>query len=156
MAAAVTPDDLSVYLGTSVEPDRAQMLIDDVKAQALALVTVGTVPDTGATWDNLPTGAEAIVRAAVARLYTNPTGVSSEGVGPFTYTRPAPSGSLLSTRERKALKRLAGRAGAFSVDPTPADVGADLYPWDLNQWQVDGDLLLAQEFDPDNPPGVWQ
>jgi hypothetical protein len=121
---AVTPDDLATYLGTTIssaDEDRAQMLIDDATAQALSVVTVGTVPTTGATAANLPVGAESVIRAAVARLFLNPMGVSQEVTGPYTFSRPAGSGSMFSKAEIATLRRLAGRSGAFSVALLPAD-----------------------------------
>lgn len=123
MSTIVTPADLSTYLGATVDDDRAQMLIDDAIEQALSVVTVGTVPDSGATEDNLPAGAASVIRPAVARIYLNPAGVTSEASGPFTYSRTASTGSMYSKAERAQLRRLAGQAaGAFSIDPTPADV----------------------------------
>lgn len=120
MSTLVTPDDLSVYLGVTVDDARAQMLIDDAVTQALSVVVVGTVPDTGPTEDNLPAGAASVIRAAVARIYLNPEGLTSEATGPFTQGRPANSGAMFSKAERKQLRRLAGQAaGAFTIDPTP-------------------------------------
>ena len=117
---SVTPTDLATYLGVSdVDADRAQMLIDDVVIQALAVATVGVVPASGPTYDNLPNGADSVIRAAVGRRYQNVAGVTSETVGPYSATRPAVSGSLLSDAECEILRRLAGRGGAFSVDTTP-------------------------------------
>lgn len=117
----VTTTDLQTYLGLdSIDADRAAMILDDVLQDALSVVTVGTVPATStATWSNLPAGAEGVIRAAAGRVYLNAAGVTSESVGPFSVTRPAPSGSLLSRRERMKLRRLAGRGPAISVDTTP-------------------------------------
>lgn len=119
MSTIVTPDDLAVYLGVPVDTldsDRAQLLIDDAIAQALSIVTVGTVPVDGPTEDNLPSGAASVIRAAVARIYLNPAGVTSEATGPYLYSRPAGTGALFSSSERGALRRFASRGQAFSVD----------------------------------------
>lgn len=121
--AAPTPADLATSLGVplaDLDTTRAQMLIDDAIADALSIVVVGTVPDTGATYDNLPAGSDSVIRAAAGRVYLNAGGVTSETVGPFSVTRPAPSGATLSGRERRKLLRLAGLSGAFSIDSTPA------------------------------------
>lgn len=145
MSIIVTPADLSTYLGTTVDEDRAQMLIDDAIGQALSIATVGTVPDTGPTESNLPTGAESVIRPAVARIYLNPAGVTSEATGPFTYSRTASSGSMYSKAERAQLRRLAGQAaGAFSVDPTPVDV-LDNYREPLGQPTYQETLEYAEE-----------
>lgn len=120
--ALVTTDDLATYLGISysgAEEDRAQMLIDDAVAQALTIVTVGTVPTTGATEDNLPAAAASVIRAAVARVFLNPSGVSQEVTGPYTFSRAIGSGSMFSKAEVAALRRMAGRSGAFTVDLLP-------------------------------------
>lgn len=115
----VTPDDLATYLGVTVDDDRAQMIICDVLAQALAVATVGDVPDDGPTWDNVPPSGDGIIRGAAARRYLNPTGVTSETTGPYSVTRTAMSGALLSDAECESLRRAAGRGGAFSIETTP-------------------------------------
>lgn len=126
MSTVVVPDDLATYLGVTLddtETARAQMLIDDAIAQALSIVTVGTVPDSGPTENNLPAGSASVIRPAVARIYLNPAGVTSDGAGPFNYGRPAGSGSMYSKAERATLRRLAGQSsGAFMIDLTPDDV----------------------------------
>lgn len=121
--ALVSTDDLATYLGvelTGAEDDRAQMLIDDAVAQALTIVTVGTVPTTGATDANLPAAAGSVIRPAVARVFLNPSGVSQEVTGPYTFSRAIGSGSMFSKSEIAALRRMAGRSGAFQVDLLPA------------------------------------
>lgn len=134
MSNLVTPTDLGTYLGTGIDgfDDRAQMLIDDAVSQALSIVTVGTVPDSGATYANLPVGAASVIRAAVARLWLNPAGVTQETTGPFAYSRPASTGSMFSKAEVRTLRRLAGRSGAFSVQMLPADAGEGLPWWDAD------------------------
>lgn len=122
MASIVTPAALGVYLDVEIPADdaRAQMLIDDAIDQALSIVTVGTVPSTGPTEANLPAGAESVIRAAVARVWLNPAGVTQESAGGFSYSRPAGSGSMFSKAEIRSLQRLAGRSGAFAIDMIPA------------------------------------
>lgn len=126
MSVTITPTDLSTYLGEESAPldnDRAQMLISHAVTQALAIVTVGAVPASGPTSDNLPNGAESVILAAVSRIFLNPAGVTQETTGPFSYQRTAASGSMFSKAERQVLRRLAGRSpGAFSIDPTPDSV----------------------------------
>lgn len=120
---AVTTSDLATYLGidaASIDTARAQMLIDDAVSDALTIVVVGSYATTP-TEDNLPTGYEAVIRAAAGRQYQNSTGATTETVGPYSVSRPANSGAVLSPRERRKLLRLAGRGGAFGIDPTPAD-----------------------------------
>lgn len=119
MSVVVTTDDLGVFLGvtlSSTDEDRAQMLIDDAIAQALTVATVGTIPDSGATEANLPPGAASVIRAAVARIFLNPAGVSSETEGPYAHARPVGSGGMFSKAERQQLRRAAGGSAAFQVD----------------------------------------
>lgn len=125
MSTIVTPANLATYLQIDMddaETARAQMLIDHAIIQALSIVTVGDVPATGPTEANLPAGAESVILPAVARIYLNPASLTGETAGPFNYTRTAGTGSLFSKAERQTLRRLAGQsAGAFTIDPTPAD-----------------------------------
>jgi hypothetical protein len=117
-----TPTDLATHLGivpANIDVNRAQMLLDDAVAEALAIVTVGPVPDSGATYANLPPGADAVIRGAAGRHYLNTTGATSETVGPYSVTRPALTGATLSASERRKLLRLAGRGGAFEIETTP-------------------------------------
>lgn len=135
---AVTPDDLGVYLELdTVNEDRAQMLIDDATTQALTIVTIGTVPDSGATVANLPDGAASVIRAAVARIYLNPTGVNAEAAGPYSYGRSAGTGAMFSKAERAQLRRMSGRSSAFEIDMLPTDAGSNLPPWDYSAAVVD-------------------
>lgn len=139
MSEIVTPDSLAVYLDVDLSEDkydRAQMLIDDAIAQALSVVTVGDVPDDGPTEANLPTGAASVIRAAVARIFLNPTGVTSESTGPYAYGRPAGTGALFSKAERAQLRRMGGGGNAFSVNLLANYQGAVLPPWDAGQGQV--------------------
>lgn len=133
MSTIVTPTTLGVYLNITIAADdaRAQMLIDDAISQALSIITVGAVPDTGATEANLPAGAASVIRAAVARQWLNPSGVTQETAGSFSLTRPASTGSMFSKAEILALRRLAGRSGAFTIDVMPATAATDLPPWDI-------------------------
>lgn len=132
MSDIVTPADLGVYLGQNIDPTdpRAQMLIDDAISQALSIVTVGDVPDTGPTEANLPAGADAVIRAAVARIWLNPAGVSQETTGPFTYSRSTGTGSMFSKAEVGTLRQLAGRGGAFTIDTLPDGYAPQLSWWD--------------------------
>lgn len=117
---SVSPTDLQTSLGLAdIDTARAQMLIDDAVAQALAIATVGVVVDFPGP-GNLPTGSDGVIRAAAARQYLNAAGVTTETVGPYSATRPAPSGSMFSYAECQVLRRLAGRGGAFSIDVTPS------------------------------------
>src|SRR5690606_25390642 len=62
----------------------------------------------------------------------NPQAVSSESVGPYSVQRPQ-AGLYMTKAETAALKRLGGRGGAFTVDPTPEEATpAPTWPWDMD------------------------
>ncbi|MFB7647131.1 hypothetical protein ACFC0S_16765 [Streptomyces sp. NPDC056084] len=112
---APTAEDLGLFLGLDeIDGARADLLL--TQAVALCLSVVKPLPD----------GATPVVLSAAGRAYVNPQQVSYETIGPMSVQRPQGSGGLYLTKADKVvLKSLAGRGGAFTVDPTPAD--AD--PW---------------------------
>jgi hypothetical protein len=119
----VSPADLGTYLSTSVDDDRAQLLLD--LAQQLCESIVKPLPD----------GADAVVLDVAARSYSNPANVTQEAAGPFSANFGPVGGGLWLTRQNKAtLRRLAGSGGAFSIDTMPATAGANLPPWEINRW----------------------
>ncbi|MEU5190121.1 hypothetical protein AB0G83_23700 [Streptomyces klenkii] len=68
----------------------------------------------------LPPGASAVVLSTAARSYANPQGIQAETVGPYSVHRPTGQAGLYLTRdERRSLRLMAGRGGAFSIDPAP-------------------------------------
>lgn len=127
-----TAEDLGLYLGLdTVEGARADLLIR--QAINLCLSVVAPLPDA----------ATAVVLSASARAYTNPQGTTYETVGPMSVQRPSSSGGLYLTKaEKSALKSMAGRGGAFTVDPTPAT--ADPSP----SWPLDDDGYGPLEYEP--------
>ncbi|MFE9735483.1 hypothetical protein ACFYO9_34070 [Streptomyces sp. NPDC005863] len=126
-----TAVDLALYLGLDeIGGDRAALLI----RQAINLCQTVVKP--------LPEGAEAVVLSVAGRAYVNPQQVSYETIGPMSVQRPTGSGGLYLTKaDKSALKSLAGRGGAFTVDPTPE--AADPSP----TWPMD-DAGFADEFEP--------
>ncbi|MEU5424231.1 hypothetical protein AB0H73_01290 [Streptomyces olivoreticuli] len=121
-----SPQQLANFLGQDVQEERAALII----AQAESLCRAVVSP--------LPEGAGAVVLSVAARAYANPQGIVAETVGPYSVQRPQSQAGLYMTRdERRSLKLMAGRGGAFSVDPTPKGAGAPpLRPpsWDLPWW----------------------
>lgn len=121
----VSTDDLSTFLGGQpVDIVRGQMMLDG--AVALCSTIVSPLPDT----------AKLLVLSVAARPFANPQGVTAETVGPFNVSRPG--GVYLTRAERLTLRALAGRGGAFSIDPTPAGAGEGLQPWDQNVTWLEG------------------
>jgi hypothetical protein len=129
---APTAEQLGLYLGLAeIDGPRADLLI----AQAIALCETVVKP--------LPDQATAVVLSAAARAYVNPQQVSYETIGPMSVQRPQGSGGLYLTKaDKTALKSLAGRGGAFTVDPTPAT--ADPSP----TYPVDDDSGPPLEWEP--------
>ncbi|MDH6224358.1 hypothetical protein [Streptomyces sp. MJP52] len=116
-----TAEQLGMYLGLpEIDGGRADLLIQ--QAVALAESVVRPLPDQ----------ATAVVLSVAGRAYVNPQQVSYETIGPMSVQRPQGSGGLyLSKSDKAALKSLAGRGGAFTVDPTPTDADpSPTYPVD--------------------------
>ncbi|MFE5958874.1 hypothetical protein [Streptomyces rubiginosohelvolus] len=126
-----TAEQLGMYLGMAeIDGDRADLLIQ--QAVALAQSVVRPLPDD----------ASAVVLSVAGRAYVNPQQVSYETIGPMSVQRPTGSGGLYLTKaDKAALKSLAGRGGAFTVDPTPAS--ADPSP----TWPID-ESHFGDEFEP--------
>lgn len=129
---APTAEQLGMYLGMDeIDGDRADLLIQ--QAVALAESVVKPLPDQ----------ATAVVLSVAGRAYVNPQQVSYETIGPMSVQRPSGSGGLYLTKaDKAALKSLAGRGGAFTVDPTPAT--ADPSP----TWPLDDVLAWDGEYEP--------
>ena len=127
-----TAEELALYLDLSeINGSRADLLIS--KAQALCETVVKPLPD----------GADAVVLSVAGRAYVNPQQVSYETIGPMSVQRPQGSGGLYLTKaDRTALKSLAGRGGAFTVDPTPGT--ADPSP----SYPIDDDYGPPLEWEP--------
>jgi hypothetical protein len=127
-----TVEQLGLFLGLDeIDGDRADLLIDT----AISLCQTIVKP--------LPEGAEAVVLSVAGRAYVNPQQVSYETIGPMSVQRPSGSGGLYLTKsDKSALKSLAGRGGAFTVDPTPT--AADPSP----TWPIDDTLGFPGEYEP--------
>ncbi|WP_037576796.1 hypothetical protein [Phaeacidiphilus oryzae] len=110
-----TAEDLGLFLNLdTIQGDRADLLIS--LAEDLCKTIVSPLPD----------GAAAVVLSAASRAYTNPQATTYEVIGPMSVQRPQGSGGLYLTKaDKTALKALAGRGGAFTIDPTPKDAT----PW---------------------------
>lgn len=125
-------EELALYLGLEeIQGDRADLLLQ--QAMNLCLSVVKPLPD----------GAEAVVLSAAGRAYVNPQSVSYETIGPMSVQRPQGSGGLYLTKaDKAALKSMAGRGGAFTIDPTPDT--ADPSP----TWPIDSDAGPGLEYEP--------
>lgn len=132
-------DSIEDWLGESVEPVRAQALLD----AASTLVRT----ETGSAWvdalgalmwladdasEKLQIIGQAFAHAVVsaaARAYTNPNGFIQEGTGPFSGTRHRDSGDgvfLTATEKRAITEAVAGykgktHSGLWSLSTTRGD-----------------------------------
>jgi len=131
----VTAEELGLYLGfAEIDGTRADFLLN----QAMTLATSIVSP--------LPDGAKPIILAAAGRAYANPQSVTQETVGPYSVQRPT-AGLYFTRAEQAILKRLAGRGGAFTINPTPANVDPYAsWPWDPDHPFIsDGQAELWEE-----------
>lgn len=133
----VDPTDLGLFLNQpTIDVDRAAMVIGD--AQDLCETILSPLPPTAA----------GIVRRVAARCYTNPSSAHSMGIGSANVSYGSPSsaysvgGMYLSRADKADLRRLAGRGGAFTIDPTATDAGTSLPPWSQNVTWLNGVPLV--------------
>lgn len=131
--------DLGVYLGNpDIDPDRATLMLR--LAQDLCEFVITPCPD----------GALGVVLSCAARAFNNVTSAQavSIGSGHVGYAAPGASmgigGLYLSRADQRTLRLAAGLGGAFSVDPTPADAGTGLDPWNQNITWLTG-VPLAED-----------
>lgn len=127
MTVRVTTSDLDTLLALNgnIDTERAQLLLGLAKELCCSIV------------DPLPDNSRSVVLTVAARAYINPSGVQAQTVGPESIQYGTAYGSLYLTKGDVAtLRRLSGGGGAFTIDPTPADAGTKLYPWDLNIWDL--------------------
>ncbi len=126
-----TVEELGLFLDLDeIDGNRGDFLIN----KAISLCQTVVKP--------LPEGADAVVLSVAGRAYLNPGQATYETIGPLWVQRPTGSGGLYLTKaDKSALKSLAGRGGAFTVDPTPAT--ADPSP----TWPID-DAGFADEYEP--------
>ncbi len=104
----LTTTDLANWLGVTIpETDtRATAIIKAVSAQVRSAANLTWVNDTNELAD-LSEVAKGIATQASARVWSNPTGATSVGTGPFSAAWAA-SGSLLTAEEREELQGLPG------------------------------------------------
>lgn len=114
-----TPADLGVYLGTTVDPERATLILQ--LAHDLCETVVFPVPDA----------AKGVELSVAARAFNNVTSAHQAGIGSAQVSYGAPNSSVgigglfLSKSEIRTLRSLAGRTGAFSIDMLAVDADAD-------------------------------
>lgn len=124
--ASLQPSDLATFLGVAEDDTRMPMCIQ------LAIMECQGVASP------LPAGAAVIVLGVAGRIYSAPVAMPAVSVGTAhlgailgdTHNAPPVGGVVLSLGERKMLRQLAGRSGAYSVDLMPANYSLDTQlPW---------------------------
>lgn len=136
-----TPADLGTYLeNPAIDTARATLILQ------LAQNLCETI------WTPLGVTAMGILLGVAARAFNNVTSAHAMGIGSanISYGSPGTSvgvgGLYLSRSDQRTLRLLAGRGGAFSIDPTPADAGQGLPSWDQNVTWLTG-VPLAEDQD---------
>lgn len=126
---APTAEDLGTYLDLGeIDGTRADLMIGLAINLCLSVVKP------------LPAEANVVVLSAAGRAYANPQGATYETIGPMSIQRPQ-AGLYLTKAEKASLKAMAGRGGAFTVDPTPEDAT----PWP--SWP-DDQVGIGLEYEP--------
>jgi hypothetical protein len=95
-----TADDLTLFMGVTVDDERAELILELAQDACEELLTP------------LPATARRIVLSVAARVYSNPTSVTNETTGPYAASHPD---IYLTRQERASLWRIAGRGGAGST-----------------------------------------
>jgi hypothetical protein len=124
--------------------DRAAAALED----ASALVRV----EAGKTWVNelgvlegVPDVAVTVTIAAARRAFVNPDHLTAESIADYSATfAPGSSDIYLTKAERNAVRRVAGRAGLWTLATTRADADADTPSVLPEPWRTS----TAEEVDP--------
>ena len=139
-----TPIAIASDLGTYLEND-AINVVRATQSLKLAQDLCETIVTP------LPVTAIGTVLAVAARQFNNVTSAHAVGIGSanVSYGSQGSStgvgGLYLSRSDIRTLRLLAGRGGAFSIDPTPADAGQGLMPWDQNVTWLTGVPLVEDQ-----------
>jgi hypothetical protein len=136
-----TPSDLDTYLqlGGTIDIDRANLLLDLAYDKCLSII------------EPVPATARGVLLEVAGRAYTNVTSAHSLGIGSANVSFGAQGSSMgigclyLSRGNIAELRRLGGRTGAFTIDPTPVDAGQGLPVWDQNVTWLNGVPVIEEQ-----------
>lgn len=114
-------DDLEDRGIETQDSDQAQAAIDDASAAVRAYVApVLDLVERGGT-PEVPGAVVAVVCGMVRRVVTNPTGLTMETLGDYSYQASVNAATLLPTaRERKILRAAAAAFAHEQGMPVPA------------------------------------
>ena len=127
-------DDLEARMGTVSDPPRAQAAIDDASNWIHEATNNAWIADDGTLVDTIPSVALTVCCAVARRILTNPDGITSESLGPFSQGQSNASSDVYLTKaETRILRRAAGVGiGSITLEsPYPLRVSnSDIYvPW---------------------------
>lgn len=110
--------DRLLGLDGGIDETRAEEIIGWVQTLALDVV------------DPLPDGAAPVILRVAGRVYMNPTAAALDMSGDRSVQYVGAIGLALDRRDKKDLRRAAGRSGgAFTVNVEADDVGDLIPPW---------------------------
>lgn len=136
-----TASELDTYLqlAGTIDTARANLLLDLAYDKCVSFV------------NPVPAGAKGVMLEVAGRAYTNVTSAHQMSMGSASTSFGAQNSSTgvgglyLSKSNIAELRRLAGSGGAFTIDPTPADAGEGLMPWDTNTTWLGGVPLIEDQ-----------
>lgn len=123
----VSIDEFKLYLNNqSLDVDRANLILGLAQTLCESIV------------NPLPAGSDIVILDVAERAFSNPTNVGgsialySEGEGPFNSSTPGTtSGGLwLTENNKRTLRTLAGKGGAFTIDTLSTSYTPSLPWWD--------------------------
>ena len=126
---------------SQADKDRAEAALADAEALVLEETRPRTFRDAEER-PELPPAVATVILAAAKRAYQNPTGITSETVGPFAY-RYGATGAFLTDEEKAVLSRYGptrASSGLWSLGTTRGEdysdtvfvndqYGGDPIPW---------------------------
>jgi hypothetical protein len=132
--ALATTDDLEARGVDTSDAARAQAALDDASNWIHEATNSVWIADDGSLVDTIPSVALTICCAVARRILTNPDGITSESLGPFSQGQSHASSDVYLTKaETRILRRAAGvGVGAITLEsPYPLRVSnSDIYvPW---------------------------
>lgn len=126
--------DLEARMGTVVDASRAQAAIDDASNWIHEATNSVWLDDAGELVDTIPSVALTVCCAVARRILTNPDGITSESLGPFSQGQSYASSDVYLTKaETRILRRAAGVGiGAITLEspyPLRAATSEIYVPW---------------------------
>lgn len=127
-------DDLEARMGTLSDAPRAQAAIDDASNWIHEATNGVWIDDSGELVASIPSIAVTVCCSVARRILTNPDGITSESLGPFSQGQTNASSDVYLTKaETRILRRAAGiGVGAITLEspyPLRAATSEIYVPW---------------------------